>query len=998
MKNPFYLMVGAVRDRPTTINVNEQIAEYLERHPSLVSFDIAAIFPRETLELTRLPDILPARLTALILNGCQRLTHLPKSLPAGLVTLGLSKCQRLTHLPENLPAGLTSLVISDSDDLTQLPESLPSGLSTLDLSWCSNLTHLPRHLPVGLTSLRVTGCSSLSHLPEKLPDGLTALNLSLCSNLTELPKSLPAGLCTIELRNLSNLTHLPESLPYSLTNLNLFGCSSLSGLPERLPAGLVKLRASGCSRLNHLPETLPTKLNTLYIGSKLTHLPAKLPPGLTTLYLCTGTTPLPQYLSNQLPAGLSTLSLCSELTRLPDNLPSKLTSLSLRECSNLASLPEKLPLELTTLDLSWCSNLAYLPESLPSGLNSLNLSHCRTLTHLPEGLPPGLSTLDLSGCIHLTQLPNNLPAGLIVLNFSDCINLSHLPENLPPGLTTLNVSFCESLSHLPENLPAGLTTLKLTGSNLTRLPVNFPAGLTTLDLNECLRLNVSDRSRHISSRPTVPNFSVGVDLEELQRYKIQNAVEALDKQPWAQDRLRTSYTTTPSSDPASQPADDLVGTVYAGKYELNSILGTGGMGVIYRGRQVFLDWPVAVKMLKSDSMSAKARTRFHQEAKAVSALKHPGIVSILDFGVDDLDRPYMVMEYVEGCNLSDLLLERLVLPMEDLLPLSLEICDALSAAHKKGIVHRDLKPSNIMLVANDDGQVQIKLLDFGVAKMLDVPEYTRQDLTKTGDALGTPLYMSPEQIESKNVTYRSDLYSLGCTLYACLTGTPPFIGETKIETMDMHCADKPMSLKEASEGLEFSPGIEAIIMRLLEKRPGDRYESAEQVKDALIEMAVTNGLLQQPNRQQTMGGLPYLDGANSKTSKNISDIAYREQTAQVQSVTEPTKNPILTNRVKPEARPERREPGAHLKNTIYWVSDLPDRVKAARAAKLREGQFKSLPVRGAHHNEQEHTSLSTKVEASMNKKFVTIGAVLVVTLILTVVVAALYFGWTLHKH
>jgi serine/threonine-protein kinase len=226
------------------------------------------------------------------------------------------------------------------------------------------------------------------------------------------------------------------------------------------------------------------------------------------------------------------------------------------------------------------------------------------------------------------------------------------------------------------------------------------------------------------------------------------------------------------------PADELVGTVYLGKYELNEIIGTGGMGVVYRGRQIFLDRPVAVKMLRGNTASAKARTRFHREAKAASALSHKGLVSILDFGVDELDHPYMIMEYVEGCTLGELLTERVTLAVGDVLPVFLGICDALAVAHKKGIVHRDLKPGNIMLVVDESEEVQIKILDFGVAKMLDVPDITLQDLTKPGDVLGTPLYMSPEHIEGKNITYRSDLYSLGCMLYACLTGCPPFVGET----------------------------------------------------------------------------------------------------------------------------------------------------------------------------------------------------------------------------
>lgn len=414
--------------------------------------------------------------------------------------------------------------------------------------------------------------------------------------------------------------------------------------------------------------------------------------------------------------------------------------------------------------------------------------------------------------------------------------------------------------------------------------------------------------------------------------------------------------------PPDPPVDDLLGTTYLGKYELLEVLGTGGMGVIYLGRQIFLDRSVAIKMLKNDLASVKARTRFHQEAKAASALKHPGIVSILDFGVDDLDRPYMVMEHVEGCTVADLLNERLTLPLEDILPIFLEICDALAEAHKKGIVHRDLKPSNIMIIVDDDGEPHIKILDFGIAKMLELEDRTFQDLTKTGDALGTPLYMSPEQIEGKNVTYRSDLYSLGCMLYTCLTGAPPFIGENKMATMDMHCTEKPMSLSEASDGMEFPPGIEGIVMRLLEKRAENRYDSVDELKAALIAMAAQNDLVPVPNNPPTGGANQHLTGAHpeapgSKSSRSSKSDRINPTT----SNTDPTES---------ERRLERSS------STMYWKSDLSDRVKAARADK-----FKNLPKRGLPFAEQEE-SASSRVEASLNRSFAMGGAVIAVLLVI----------------
>ncbi|MFA7339354.1 MAG: protein kinase [Candidatus Obscuribacterales bacterium] len=290
--------------------------------------------------------------------------------------------------------------------------------------------------------------------------------------------------------------------------------------------------------------------------------------------------------------------------------------------------------------------------------------------------------------------------------------------------------------------------------------------------------------------------------------------------------------------------DELLDTIYVGKYELLSVIGAGGMGVIYLARQIFLDRLVAIKMLKSNLASAKARMRFHQEGKAASALHHPVIVAINDFGIDELDRPYMVMEHVQGVTLSEVIKERVTLNVAEAMPIFLELLDGLALAHSKGIVHRDIKPGNIMLTMGDDGVVHVKLLDFGIAKLLDDDDNTMQSLTKTGEALGTPLYMSPEQIQSHKIDYRSDLYSLGCVMYACLTGAPPFVGEQKFQTMDLHLTEKPASLKEASLGLDFPAELEHVVMHLLEKAPADRYQSADAVRKILLGISRQLGLLQ----------------------------------------------------------------------------------------------------------------------------------------------------------
>ena len=302
------------------------------------------------------------------------------------------------------------------------------------------------------------------------------------------------------------------------------------------------------------------------------------------------------------------------------------------------------------------------------------------------------------------------------------------------------------------------------------------------------------------------------------------------------------------------PKDELLGTIYLGKYELISQLGAGGMGVIYKARQIFLDRVVAIKMLKNNMGSPKARIRFHQEAKAASALNHTGVVGINDFGIDELDRPYMVMEYVEGVTLQEVLRERAILSVFEAYPIFIEMLEALAVAHSRGVIHRDIKPSNVMLAMTADGGVHVKLLDFGIAKVLDVDDNTLQDLTKTGEALGTPLYMSPEQIQTNQVDFRSDLYSFGCLIYVCLTGNPPHMGENKMLTMEKHITEKALSLREASLGLEFPPGLEAIVETLLEKAPADRFQSADETRQALITVARQIGVLPPISAQMAQQG------------------------------------------------------------------------------------------------------------------------------------------------
>ncbi len=262
------------------------------------------------------------------------------------------------------------------------------------------------------------------------------------------------------------------------------------------------------------------------------------------------------------------------------------------------------------------------------------------------------------------------------------------------------------------------------------------------------------------------------------------------------------------------------------RYELIRKLGAGGMGAVYQAVDSALEKNVAVKILLP-GLSADTIIRFQQEARATARLDHPNIVKVLDFGQTPNGDLFLIMDYVGKSSLEDLIKREKRIPIEKALPIFIQIASGLTHAHKNGILHRDVKPSNIMLSETQDGNVQ--LVDFGLAKL----EEGNQKLTTTGIHVGSPLYMSPEQVSGIDVDVRSDIYSLGCLMFKTLTGKPPLQGKTAIDTIMMQREQIPPLLSETDCGLEFSSEIEDIVAKTLEKDPADRFQSAEELKQAL---------------------------------------------------------------------------------------------------------------------------------------------------------------------
>jgi serine/threonine protein kinase len=279
-----------------------------------------------------------------------------------------------------------------------------------------------------------------------------------------------------------------------------------------------------------------------------------------------------------------------------------------------------------------------------------------------------------------------------------------------------------------------------------------------------------------------------------------------------------------------------------GPYEIVSSLGAGGMGEVYRARDPRLGRDVAIKVIGGEGPPAPERLRrFEQEARSVAALQHPHILAVHDVGTHD-GRPYVVFELLDGETLRERL-SRGALPVRKAVEVAVQICDGLAAAHAHGVVHRDLKPENVFLVRESG----VKLLDFGLAKLLEAAEEGGSEAatataTDRGTWVGTPGYVSPEQLRGQGATARSDVFALGAVLYEMLTGQRAFKGATKADTLAAILEKDPPAM--ALPGGAVPAPLERVVLRCLEKDPDDRFQSTRDVAFALE--ALSTGSMNEP--------------------------------------------------------------------------------------------------------------------------------------------------------
>jgi hypothetical protein len=322
------------------------------------------------------------------------------------------------------------------------------------------------------------------------------------------------------------------------------------------------------------------------------------------------------------------------------------------------------------------------------------------------------------------------------------------------------------------------------------------------------------------------------------------------------DRLR--YCSRCGSDirtrASSDGADAWLGRVIDGRYRVQARIGTGGMGAVYRVEHVRMGKVAAMKVLHRElAGDEQVIKRFHREVEAVSKLNHPNIVQTFDFGYWE-GLLYLIMEFVKGEDLGLQVKRDGPIPPQRALSLGIQVCAALDEAHHLGVVHRDLKPENIVCVRRREDE-HAKVLDFGLAKLRERPEIG--EITGAGSLVGTPYFMSPEQVRSEVVDHRTDLYSLGATLYRVITGAFPYEGNSPMGIMSKHLTERLIPPSERAPSLGLTAEVDRVVMRAMARKRDERYSSAAEMRQAL------QGVLGITSGERVRRG-PALSGAASR--------------------------------------------------------------------------------------------------------------------------------------
>jgi serine/threonine-protein kinase len=329
--------------------------------------------------------------------------------------------------------------------------------------------------------------------------------------------------------------------------------------------------------------------------------------------------------------------------------------------------------------------------------------------------------------------------------------------------------------------------------------------------------------------------------------------------------------------------DPRVGKVLQGRYKIGTVLAEGGMGIVYKGERVGIGRPVVVKFLHAIlSDTPGIVDRFEREARATARLNHPNCVALVDYGIEE-NTPYLVMEYAEGKTLADLLDHGALAPRRAV-RIARQVLAGLSHAHERGILHRDLKPANIMVVDAVGHTDFVKILDFGLAKLLGQAD-NKKDVTVAGIAIGTPGYMSPEQAAGVPSDRRSDIYCTGALLYHLVTGTKAFEGDDIHSVLRRHREEAPQAPRKLDPQSPVSKQLEAVLLRSMEREPAKRYQTAEEMIEALKAT---------PEGQRQNGPDTSSPSQRTPSSSSVDDKTRAETSQSRKRMREATRNPWLS--------------------------------------------------------------------------------------------------------
>ena len=356
---------------------------------------------------------------------------------------------------------------------------------------------------------------------------------------------------------------------------------------------------------------------------------------------------------------------------------------------------------------------------------------------------------------------------------------------------------------------------------------------------------------------------LGATVEQV-RQEMRFIIERLflsDKGDESVKQIRRQFAAHLGDGIASQKADTIealessatlaIGDLFANRYLIQSSAGRGGVGRVYKAKHLHMNRTVAIKVLLPHLAQDRRVVRlFKDEARAASALIHPNTVTIYDYGETKEGQPFLVMDYIEGKSLDEILRHEPYLELDRFIAIFGQVCDVLAAAHAKDIIHCDLKPSNVVLLPCEGGPETVKLVDFGLAKILP-PRHSgvQMQLTDGFDVAGSPPYMSPEQCCGKKLDARSDLYSLGCVMYEALTGVQAMYGTTPMECMSKHIQEMPQTFAQALPDRKIPAELEAIVFKLLAKAPDARYQTALEVKSVLMNVLAKELASTESNRK-----------------------------------------------------------------------------------------------------------------------------------------------------